>query len=274
MTDNPLVKPRSRFDWSEYSSATGWLTNEDHWYAGVGLWTDLDAIQKDIESGNALDLGLDAVTLGLDGLSAVIDPFGALISAGVGWLLEHVKPLKLLLDLTAGEPNIIQAKSETWGSISVALKDDAAEYNTSVEPQTAEWNGKAADAYRNWSKKAAAFVDTTGKCADGMAALVKMAGIAAATVRTFLRNIIATLVGKLIDWALELLATRGGATPLVAEQAKVEIARTVARAIQAMKALFKVTKQIMTMLDRLNTLAKGMIKMGAEMSRASQIHAR
>lgn len=284
MTDNPLVAPRSRFDWEEYKpdlrkGVPGnpygpWLTNEDRPYAGVALWTDADAIVKEIESGDDFELVLEWVTGTLDALGLVIDPFGALISAGVGWLLEHVKPLKLMLDLTAGEPTIIQAKSDTWGNVSVALKDAAAEYDMSVGPQTAEWSGKAADAYRNWSKKAAALVDTTGKCAEGMAALIKMAGIAAATLRTFLRNIIATLVGKLVDWALELLATRGAASPVVMEQALVEIARTIARAVRAIKALFKVIKQIMTALDRVNTVSKGLLKMAAEMSTAEKIHAR
>ncbi|WP_328604338.1 hypothetical protein OG943_30345 [Amycolatopsis sp. NBC_00345] len=45
----------------------------------------------------------------MEALAVVADLFGAILAAGVGWLIEHVGPLKEALDKLAGDPNQITA---------------------------------------------------------------------------------------------------------------------------------------------------------------------
>lgn len=52
-----------------------------------------------------------------------LDPFGAILAAGVGWLMEHVGPLSDALDSLTGDPDQIKAHSETWKNIAVELGD-------------------------------------------------------------------------------------------------------------------------------------------------------
>ena len=92
MTDNPLVA-------QAHSSTT--------WYTGLGLVEDAALISNGIKDDSWVDGSLGGVGAGLDVLGMVIDPLGSLVAWGVGWLMEHVQPLKDALDWLAGQPDEI-----------------------------------------------------------------------------------------------------------------------------------------------------------------------
>ena len=50
-----------------------------------------------------------------------MDPFGAILAAGVGWLIEHVGPLKEALNALTGNADEIAAQSETWKNVATEL---------------------------------------------------------------------------------------------------------------------------------------------------------
>lgn len=69
-------------------------------------------------------------------------------------------------------------------------------------------------------------------------------GQVVAAVRETVRDLIATLVGKLITWALEEACTLGFATPLVAAQATAAITSTISKVSQVIRKLVKTISNV------------------------------
>ena len=72
--------------------------------AGVlSSWSDLGEALPTDRQWDPGEIGFAASAVALDSLDAAMDPLGALGSAGVGWLIEHVEFLHEPLDWLAGE---------------------------------------------------------------------------------------------------------------------------------------------------------------------------
>src|SRR5437764_7755050 len=82
--------------------------------SGISILEAGKGLKDGIESGDWAATVMGAVGVGLEALAFVADPFGSILAAGVGWLMEHVGPLKEALDKLAGNPDQIKAHSETW----------------------------------------------------------------------------------------------------------------------------------------------------------------
>ena len=62
-------------------------------YSGISLLESANDLKSAIESGDWASVALGSIGTALDALSMAMDPFGAILAAGVGWLMEHVGPL-------------------------------------------------------------------------------------------------------------------------------------------------------------------------------------
>src|SRR3954469_15476878 len=146
---------------------------------------------------------LGAVSAGLDALAVISDPIGALLQYGVAWIIDHVKPLSEALDWLAGDPAQIAAHTQTWHNVAGALHDRAGDLDQAVRWDTAEWTGDAADAYRKWVGQQKGAVDGLAQAATTLAIITEAAGQLIAGVRMLVRDAIATLVSRLIEYAIE-----------------------------------------------------------------------
>jgi hypothetical protein len=86
--------------------------------AGIPLLEDAQSLKPAIDSGDWAAGVLGVAGAAMDALMVVADPFGSIFAAGVGWLMEHVGPLKDALDKLAGNPDVITAHSQTWQNVS------------------------------------------------------------------------------------------------------------------------------------------------------------
>jgi hypothetical protein len=75
-------------------------------YSGISLAESAASLAQGIESGDWASIAMGAVGTALDALTVAMDPFGAILAAGVGWLLEHVGPLKEAGHRVASRPSI------------------------------------------------------------------------------------------------------------------------------------------------------------------------
>lgn len=189
----------------------------DPW-SGVWIAQDIETLCEGVKNGSWIEGTLGAVSAGLDALAVISDPIGALLQYGVAWIIDHVKPLSEALDWLAGDPAQIAAHAQTWHNVASALRDRADDLDQAVRWDTAEWNGNAADAYRNWVGQQKGAVGGLAQAATTLATITEAAGQLIAGVRMMVRDAIATLVSRLIDYAIEELASFGFATPLVVEQ--------------------------------------------------------
>lgn len=230
---------------------------------GIGIAESASDLASGLSSGDWVEAGLGGVGVGLEVLSMVIDPIGTVASYGVSWLIEHVEPLKEALDWFAGDPPVIRSFSETWGNVAAEVGKVAAELGQQDAPG---WQGSAADAYRGAAAQTADAIAGAGSLAEGVSLGVMIMGEVVAAVRELIRDLVAEVVGKLITWALEAVATLGLATPVIVAQAASTIAKVTSRIADLVRKLVKtignVTPRIRKVIDKLGEIMEKLGKLG------------
>jgi uncharacterized protein YukE len=196
------------------STWTGWdsegkVTGPDN-FAGAGVFESLaqtvDSMGR-LGEGDAAELGLNAAALGLDALGVFMDPVGALATAGIGWLIEHLSFLREPLDWLAGNGDKIKAAVGTWNQVSVAIAQIADEQSKAVQSQVGSWQEAAAERFRSSQSQLAAEMTAVSKSCAAVGEQVATAGTITAAVRGMLRDLIAMFIYEVIRNAIIALAS-------------------------------------------------------------------
>jgi len=235
-------------------------------HSGVPLLESAIDLKEGIEKGDWAAVAMGAVGTALDALSMAMDPFGSILAAGVGWLLEHVGPLSDALDALTGDADQIKAQAETWSNIAKELGAIGTELSDLVEADLQTWAGDAADRYRERSQDTVTVLTAAQKGCEGASSGVKTAGEVVAAVRTLVRDIIAELVGHLISWALQVLFTLGIGLTWVVPQVVTAVAKTASKITGLTTKLVKALKGLMPLLKKADTLFDDAAKALRELS--------
>ena len=59
----------------------------------------------------------------MDAVATAIDPLGTLIAWGVGWVLDHIDPLKSWLNDLTGDAGRVIGFAQTWANAAGALQE-------------------------------------------------------------------------------------------------------------------------------------------------------
>ncbi|QIS15366.1 DUF6531 domain-containing protein [Nocardia arthritidis] len=204
-------------------------------YSGVGLVESVTGLHDAISSGSWIESGLGVLGVGMEVASVVIDPIGTIASYGVGFLIEHVRPLQEALNWVAGDPDQIEAFAKTWDNVSQKIGETITEHQRAVDSDTGEWLGSTADAYKARAADTSNLLAAAAKAAESGASAVRMAAGIVAAVRQTVRDLVAQTVGRLAAWAAEEVFSVGVATPLVAAQAATYVAKT----LKTISSLFR-----------------------------------
>ena len=223
-------------------------------WAGVWIVEDIELIAHGVRSGSWVDGTLGVVGAGLDGLAFISDPVGALLQYGIAWLIEHVKPLSEALDWLAGDPAAISAHAQTWRNVALSLTAEADGLTQAIRSDLAQWTGSAATAYRTWASRREQSLRALGKASDTLALMTEAAGALVSAVRLMVRDAVATVVSRLIVYAVELLATAGLAAPLVVEQVATLCAAWAAKIARWLKSLLASLRNLLTESSHLGRL--------------------
>ena len=208
-----------------------------------------------LADGDWVEAGVLGVAGGLEGLGLVADPFGALVAAGVGWVVEHLQPLAGWFDDLAGDPDQIHAFASSWHRIAGLVHDTSDRYLGAVDRATSPWDGLAVGAYRAAARGQAAVIDALGTGVTGVAAATETAGAIVAGVREIVRDALAEVVGQVVSKAAQLLSAVFTASAIV------DIAMTVAawarRVSGFVEALVRSLSTLSRHLDDLVVAADG-----------------
>ncbi|MFC5923850.1 hypothetical protein [Micromonospora vulcania] len=227
-------------------------------YSGVGLVESLVDLRNGIESGSWVDTTLGGFGTSMEVLATCVDPIGSVVSWGVAWLLEHVKPLSDALDWLAGDPDQITAYAQTWRNVSQQVTGQVTALSEAVRTEIATWTGPASEAYRRYSdqhlRHLAGLADATGL----IGTVVEGAGLLVALVRELVRDLIADFVSilavRLWEWLAEAGLTLGAATPLVAAQVSTLVAKWAAKIAGLLTALARSVSRLRPILSKLGEL--------------------
>ncbi|MBB4685759.1 DUF6531 domain-containing protein [Amycolatopsis jiangsuensis] len=223
-------------------------------YSGISLAESANDLKQGIEKGDWAAVAMGAVGTALDALSMAMDPFGAVLAAGVGWLMEHVGPLSDALDGLTGDADQIKSQAETWANAAKELGAIGTDLSALVEADLQSWTGEAADAYRQRTKDMVDLLTAAQKGCEGASSGVQTAGEVVAAVRSLVRDIIAELIGHLISWALQVLFTLGIGMTWVVPQVAAAVAKTASQIASITTKLVKALKGLMPLLKRAGSL--------------------
>jgi uncharacterized protein YukE len=222
-----------------------------------------------------VDASLGVGGAALAGLGFVLDPVGSLVSMGVAWLIEHVKPLSDALDWLAGDPDQIAAYAQTWANVATRAAESGQDLATAVQREVTDWGGVAADAYRGNVGQQVTVLEGIAEAAAGIGEAVQASGELVAAVRMLVRDLIADcvalLAARLPMWTAKIAGTLGAATPIVVAEVAGLVARW-ARVIS--KFLDGLLRSLAKLGDLLATLATALARLKRALQELAELLAR
>ncbi|WP_417563879.1 hypothetical protein [Microbacterium sp.] len=222
-------------------------------FAGTLLLEDGDQLVQAIKSGDWVAGGMAAFAGAVDTVAAVSDPLGTLIAAGLGWLIDHVEPLKGWFNDLTGNAAEVEAFAQTWTNIQTQLQG-AGDELLRVLGDVEDLAGEAMDAYRRFQTDTAAHIRAAGDWAGGFATGLHVASVIVQAVHDIVRDVLSQLVGSAISWAAEAVFTLGLATPWIIEQVSTRVASLVGRVGKFVTRLLESIKSLRGLLDQLKPL--------------------
>jgi len=233
-------------------------------FGGAGVVESVTDLCSALTSGNWVAAGLAGVGTALDVAATVSDPLGSLIGAGLGWLMEHLEPLKGWLNDLTGDAGAVLGFAATWENVATAMGAAGEELTRVVHADLEAMSGSAITAYATYADGLAEQIRATGASASAIGGALKTCAMVVQVVHDLVRDTLAQLVGSIISWAAEAVFTLGLATPVIVEQVTTrvsslaaKIGRSVADVISSAKSLKALLEALKEALSRLAKATHG-----------------
>jgi hypothetical protein len=256
---NPLIDRNTdiRTTCQDPYSLGGRLDEGGGWQKGLTALEAGKEIGDGIANGDWAKVALGGVGAGLDMLSASFDPIDYFSVQLASWMMEHLEPLRKVLHGLTGEPDMVKGYVASWGNISTNMGTVSAGYAAAADDTSGFWSGPAGEAYRSQAHHLANLTRATAGAADTLKTAATMAGELVAGIRTTVRDLIAALVGYLVDLVVEEACSVGLATALVVAQGVEEISRVSAKVGRALAGLAEAISKLAWLLTALRDMLDG-----------------
>jgi hypothetical protein len=223
-----------------------------------------------LSEGDFLEAGLNVGAFGLDLLGAAMDPLGALASAGISWLIEHISFLRDPLDKLMGDPDTIKEGCQKWNDTALKLDEIAKQQKQALDSQVQSWEKSAADAFRKSHGQLSEEIAAVSKACTGMSETISNCGIATAALRGMVRDMIATFIWEVIRNAVIALAgsfaTFGAAAAAFAAwtvgRGAMLLGKIASYMTKLIGAVGKVVSRLKTLLTKVDDIVRGMKRFG------------
>jgi len=210
-------------------------------FSGAFLIEDGQCLVDAVRSGDWLEGGVAAFSALIDTAAAVIDPIGTLIANGLGWVLDHLDPLKGWLNDFTGNPGEVAGFAQTWDNVAARLRETGEALLRRTD-DVAELSGAAIDAYLDYAADASRHLAAAGDWAAAIGTGMRVASQLVQVVHDVVRDAVAQVVGTALAVAAETALTLGIAAPFAIGQVTARVASvadTVGRAIVRLQRGFR-----------------------------------
>ncbi|WP_225440171.1 WXG100 family type VII secretion target [Amycolatopsis eburnea] len=178
------------------------LFNSDNASAGAGFFEAAIGLDKAVKENDKVAIGIGSAGMALETIGLVLDPIGSLLTAGIGWLIEHITILRWPLDILMGDPIGIAAASEALSAEKKKLEEWSAQHQQALDTLLKEWSGNAADQFKKDMDAVTEQLGSLGWYLDQAGKNMKIAGGIVGAFRGILRDLIAMLLATIIKGAL------------------------------------------------------------------------
>jgi hypothetical protein len=236
-------------------------------FSGAGMVDTVAGLVKAAQDQDSASIAAFSVGLAFDVVGAALNPLGAVLGAGVGWLIDHIFFLREPLDLLIGDNIAIRQETEK-------LKEDAANYeglasgHLDALRKLDGWTGEAAERFRATMSHVAKELEAIGSAVNASAKLMGTMGAVVTAVRSLVRDIIAMVIGNLIGGALVAM----GLAPITLGASVVAFVGTAVAT--ALEALARIMGHIAKLKSLLTSSSKAADDLGTALTNMSDDAAR
>ncbi|NKE61924.1 hypothetical protein FXN61_36255, partial [Lentzea sp. PSKA42] len=236
-------------------------------FAGAGMVDTVAGLVKAVNDKDNAAIAAYSVGLAFDVVGFALNPLGAVIGAGVGWLIDHIAFLREPLDLLVGDNIAIRQETEK-------VKEDAKKYEGIASSHLEAlkkldgWMGEAADRFRATMAQVAKEIEAIGSAINASAKLMATMGACVTAVRSLVRDIIAMVIGNLIGGAL----IAAGLAPITFGASIVAFVGTAVAT--ALEALSRIMRHVTALKSLLSSSAKSADDLGTALVKMSDDAAR
>lgn len=228
--------------------------------SGAGVFDDIQQLSEAIDNKSWVSGALAGVALGVDTIAYVSDPLGTLMAWGIGWVFDHIQPFKDWLLQLAGDADQLRANGQTWKNVSATLKAAADNIEKDVRSSFPEgsFTGSTATAYFAASGATTKGIAMTGALSGAVGTAYDVCAVIIQFVHDFVRDAISQVVGSILSYAAELVASFGTAFPLVMEQISTKVASLMGSVSKRVTALKESLSNLGTKLTNADQLLKSL----------------
>ncbi|GAB3385234.1 WXG100 family type VII secretion target [Amycolatopsis echigonensis] len=178
----------------------------DSWHSVVSSIQEIQHLHGADAAAVGVEIGVSIVGAIADTAAFVVDPFGKLIAAGLGWLIEHISFLKEGLDKLAGDPAAIKKMAEELHKTAQNLRNAAKDLDATLQKTVVSWEGEGAEAFKKNISDRRGQIDSAGQAVDVAGYVVETTMALVTVVRSLIRDMITTFLGDVIATMLIALA--------------------------------------------------------------------
>lgn len=258
MSTNPYVVTDTA---SSPDGTTFGLQEGSGWTSGAGIIDSGTQTITALCTRNWVDAALSGVALVLDSAATAADPLGSAIGAGIGWLIDHLNPIKGWFEEVAGNPGGAVAQAQTWGLISEDLTPAATDWDTSAGNLIKPQSGPAVETYLGWQETHTAAIAELANATKGMQEAIAAAAGIVGFVHGFLRDVLAQLVGAALSWVAEAFLSCGTLIPWICSQIATRVAAVTAKCSSFVTGLVRSGSKLDSLLKALGTWGRNVLKL-------------
>ncbi|MCP2335983.1 WXG100 family type VII secretion target [Actinomadura rupiterrae] len=242
---------------------------DDPYKAGEGNVPGWSQVAKGINHYKNEDfssLAGDIADLGYTGYTAWLDPLGALVSAGVGFLIDVVKPLHDMLTWVTGDDGKISDHRGEWDKVAKDLNGLADDMSKSLEADLVAWAGPASELGK---QRIAEFIQGTRDTANAIGDVKGLLALTAAVCDTAM-SLIKDLISQFVEWLIiTWLAAQAAAIPSLGSSEVAAAGATTAEAAVAVGRGARIIQKVLAIFRKMSTALRRILAKMKDLRAAS-----
>ena len=211
-------------------------------------------LKEAFESKSWVAGGLGTVATALDTAAAVMDPLGEALSAGVGWIIEHLGSLNEWLNELTGDSDAVAAAASTWTNIATKLNSCATDLDKVRSSRLAGQESLAVATFKTLQAGSASHLRMTGQLAGAISGGLTVASMIVRMVHDMVRDAISDVIGKLLSKASITVLTAGVAAPWAVSSVATDVSSWATRLSKEVADVVLSSKNLKKLLDKAETL--------------------
>ena len=223
-------------------------------WSGSRLLEDGFDLKEAFESNSWVAGGLATAATAADTAAAVMDPLGEALSAGIGWIIEHLSPLKDWLNELAGDSDAVAAAASTWTNIGAKLSSCAGDLEAVCSSRLAGQESLAVATFKSLQAGSASHLRMTGQLAGAISGGLTLASVIVRMVHDMVRDAIADIIGKLTSKAIITAVSLGTASGWAIASLSADVTAWATRLSKEVADVVTSAKNLKGLLSKANRL--------------------